>query len=310
MIDQAGGRTSEPQKFALLSYAGTQNLGDEIQSIAAQRFLPHVDAWVDRERLDEFRSSAPHKIILNGWFLHRPEHWPPSSSLHPLVTSFHLTRQMVAGVNLNMIPPSATVLSGKGLEFLKRHEPIGARDLDTLAQLSAAGVAAYFSGCLTLTLRPIGPVLTRANVYAVDIPENILARLAQSSRQPIIQLSHGDSELIGAARFAKAADLLRCYANAKAVVTTRLHCALPCLALGTPVLFIEAASDRYRFDGLRDLLRCASPDEISSGRVGFDLSNPPANKAGWQILRDALEAQCATFVSGGNTPMLSGASPS
>ncbi len=300
----------QPQKFALLSYAGTQNLGDEIQSIAAQRFLPRVDAWVDRERLDEFHSGAPHKIILNGWFLHRPEHWPPSPRLHPLVTSFHLTRQVVPGANLKMIPPSATVLGGKGLEFLRRHEPIGARDLDTLAQLQAAGVAAYLSGCLTLTLRPIGPVLTRASVYAVDVPDDVLAHLARGCHEPVVRLSHGDSELTGAARFVRAADLLRCYANAKAVVTTRLHCALPCLALGTPVLFIETAGDRYRFDGLRDLLRGASPDEILSGRVRYDLSSPPENKDGWQVLRDALEAQCVSFVADGNTPMLSGGNPS
>ncbi len=144
MSGEAGSRILEPRQFALLSYAGTQNLGDEIQSIAAQRFLPRVDAWVDRERLDEFQASAPHKIILNGWFLHRPEHWPPSPSLHPLVTSFHLTRQMVAGANLKMIPPSATVLSGQGLEFLKRHEPIGARDLDTLAQLKPPALRPIF----------------------------------------------------------------------------------------------------------------------------------------------------------------------
>jgi hypothetical protein len=299
----------EPQKFALLTYAGTQNLGDEIQSIAAQRFLPRVDAWVDREHLDEFQAGTPHKIILNGWFLHRPEHWPPSASLHPLVTSFHLTRQMVAGANVKMIPPSATVLSGQGLQFLKLHEPIGARDLDTLGQLKAAGVAAYFSGCLTLTLRADGPALPRASVYAVDVPDHVLAPLLRGCHEPIVRLSHGDSELTGAARFAKAAGLLRCYANAKAVVTTRLHCALPCLALGTPVLLIEAAGDRYRFDGLRDLLHCASPDEISSGRARFDLSGPPANKDGWQTLRDALEAQCASFIGDGNTVMLSGANP-
>ena len=48
VIDHIDDRILQPQKFALLSYAGTQNLGDEIQSIAAQHFLPRIDAWVDR----------------------------------------------------------------------------------------------------------------------------------------------------------------------------------------------------------------------------------------------------------------------
>lgn len=298
VIDHIDDRILQPQKFALLSYAGTQNLGDEIQSIAAQHFLPRIDAWVDRERLDEFRAGEPHKIILNGWFLHRPEHWPPSPWLHPLVTSFHLTRQVVAGANVKMIPPSTTVLAGEGLAFLKRHEPIGARDLDTLAQLQAAGIAAYFSGCLTLTLRPGASAAKREKIFAVDVPDEVLARLARGCDEPVIRLSHGDSETAGAARFAKAAELLDRYATAKAVVTTRLHCALPCLALGTPVLFVEAAGDRYRFDGLRDLLHCASDAEILSGGFQYDPSRPPQNKDGWQALRDALEARCRAFING------------
>jgi hypothetical protein len=80
------------------------------------------------------------------------------------------------------------------------------------------------------------------------------------------------------------------------VVTRRLHCALPCLAFGTPVLFIEPSADRYRFDGLREFLHCTSEDEILSGRCSYDLSRPPKNKDGWQPLRDALEARCKAFV--------------
>jgi hypothetical protein len=120
-----------PIKYAALSYSGTTNLGDEIQTIAALRFLPRVDAWVDRERLDEFSSSTPHKIILNGWFLHRPEHWPPSQCLRPLIISFHLTRETHRGYNELMIAPSLTVLSQEGIKYLRNYEPIGTRDLDT-----------------------------------------------------------------------------------------------------------------------------------------------------------------------------------
>ena len=152
-------------------------MGDEIQSIAAQRFLPRVDAWLDRERLDEFHAAASHKIILNGWFLHRPDHWPPSPSLEPLIISFHLTREIVPSVNVKMIPPSMTVLRGEGLEFLRRHEPIGARDLDTLAELQSAGVASYFSGCLTLTLPMTPPSVKRQHVYTVDVSDAVYDHL-------------------------------------------------------------------------------------------------------------------------------------
>jgi hypothetical protein len=290
-------RISQAERFALLRFEGTQNLGDEIQSIAAKQFLPRVDAWADRERLDEFRASKPHKIILNGWFLHRPEHWPPSQALQPLVISFHLTREIVSGSNVTMAAPSDTVLRGSGLEFLRRHEPIGARDLDTLAQLQSAGVDAYFSGCLTLTLRATTPVKKRENVYAVDVSDDVFASMSRRYHGPIIRLIHGDFELKGPARFARAAYLLGRYAQARSVVTTRLHCAMPCLAFGTPVLLIEAARDRYRFDGLRDLLWHTSEKDFLQGNMDYDLRHPPSNKEEWHPLRDALEARCRAFLA-------------
>jgi hypothetical protein len=221
-----------------------------------------------------------------------------------LIISFHLTREIVPSVNVRMIPPSETVLRGEGLDFLRRHEPIGARDLDTLTELRSAGVASYFSGCLTLTLPMTSPSVKRAHIYAVDVSDAVFDHLSRRCVEPVLRLSHGDSELAGSARFAKAARLLQNYARARMVVTSRLHCALPCLAFGTPVLLIEKAADRYRFDGLRDFLHCTSEADILSGRCGYDLSWPPNNKDGWQPLRAALEARCRSFIGGGGGPTI------
>jgi len=41
-------------KFGLLEYS-TPNLGDEIQSIAARYYLPHIDFFINREKLDMFQ---------------------------------------------------------------------------------------------------------------------------------------------------------------------------------------------------------------------------------------------------------------
>jgi hypothetical protein len=50
---------AKPTRYAALNYYPIHhnNLGDEIQTLAATRFLPRVDTWVHRERLDEFRSD-------------------------------------------------------------------------------------------------------------------------------------------------------------------------------------------------------------------------------------------------------------
>jgi exopolysaccharide biosynthesis predicted pyruvyltransferase EpsI len=50
-------------------------------------------------------------------------------------------------------------------------------------------------------------------------------------------------------------DILNKYKSAKCVITSRLHAALPCLALGTPVLLINTQPDQYRFEGLKELTR-------------------------------------------------------
>jgi polysaccharide pyruvyl transferase len=236
---------------------------------------------------------------LNGWFLDCPEHWPPSDSLRPLIISFHLTRDIVAKFNARLIPPASAVLhSAAGLEYLKRHQPIGARDLDTLAQLQSAGVHAYFSGCLTLTLQAPQSRRERTDVYAVDLPDQVFAHFAKTYGGPITRLSHHNTEVEGDARFALASALLAHYANAKAVVTCRLHCALPCLALDTPVLFIENAKDSYRFDGLRDLVRHVTVDDVLHDRCAFDLRAPTPNGNEWRGLRDDLVKRCDAFIKG------------
>lgn len=289
------------KRFAALSYYGTMDLGDEIQTIAAERFLPRVDVWTDRERLDEFTDDLACKIILNGWFLHRPEHWPPSQLLEPLIVSFHLTREIAPGLNEKMIAPSASVLGPDGVEFLKRHEPVGARDLDTLRQMRSAGVDAYFSGCLTLTLGIGRQRVPRNGVFAVDLPDNVFQRLNKTlgGERSVARLSHMDRDAVSASRFAKARSLIDMYARAELVVTTRLHCALPCVALETPVLLLESAPDSYRFDGLRDLVRHCSIRDFLDDNYDFDLKQPPANPTEWRSLRDGLYSRCRAFTGYG-----------
>ena len=48
-------------KFGLVVYPETQNLGDDIQSYAAMQFLPRVDYYLDRERLNFFQSEDAKK---------------------------------------------------------------------------------------------------------------------------------------------------------------------------------------------------------------------------------------------------------
>lgn len=288
-------------KFALLSYAGTNNLGDEIQSIAARRFLPRVDTLVDRESLSSFlpEDGAVRSIILNGWFMHRPHRWPPTPFLRPLFVSFHLSR----GPHWNAkdsFGPAGIMLSPGVREYLVEQGPIGARDYATLALLQEHGVDAYFSGCLTLTLIPQSAGERRDYVCAVDVSDAVIARIQQRHKSPIVRLSHTDSLTIDASeRFLSAERLLDVYEKAACVVTTRLHCALPCLALGTPVLFLDDQPDTYRFEGLRELVNSGTSQLFLDGRVDYDFERPPPNPDKHLPLRAGLIEACQRFVEDG-----------
>ncbi|MUP36991.1 polysaccharide pyruvyl transferase family protein [Labilibaculum euxinus] len=263
-------------KFGLLVYWDkVRNIGDYIQSLAVRPFLPQVDSFVNRESLSAF-SGDEHKLILNGWYIHNPLNWPPSSRINPLIISFHISPK-----NKNLL------LNNKSVEYYKLHEPIGCRDLDTLKLLQAKGIDAYFSGCMTLTLDKnlyvdenyqdkiiFSDVLYNMARYNPNISvKTIIRRLFRTPK--VIFQAWKKKRLISKLfpdkirkeakyviqerslkkytheeRFEVATDFLKQLANAKLVVTSRLHTALPCLAFGTPVIFVDGQLDS-KFDSSR-----------------------------------------------------------
>src|SRR5699024_11247334 len=76
-------------------------------------------------------------------------------------------------------------------------------------------------------------------------------------------------------RFELAEQTLRKYAEAKLVITSRIHCALPCLALGTPVIFLNYGLDfdisSCRLEGILDLFNVINIDKKGSISDNFDL---------------------------------------
>ncbi len=62
------------------------------------------------------------------------------------------------------------LMKPSGIAFLKKNAPVGCRDLYTKSLLEAHGIAAYFSGCMTLTLGKdyVVPDAGHKGVYVVD----------------------------------------------------------------------------------------------------------------------------------------------
>ena len=58
-------------KFGVVIHKPTMNLGDDIQTYAAAKLLPHVDYQIDREYISDFKSEndEPVAVIMNAWWM-------------------------------------------------------------------------------------------------------------------------------------------------------------------------------------------------------------------------------------------------
>ncbi len=283
--------------YGLLSHEGANNLGDEIQSLAAAQFLPGIDRLIPREHLNRDPGcDGPIGLLLNGWFMHRPLRWPPHRKIIPFVTSIHLSQHRSDPWQL--LSPSRLLLAPWTIGYLRKLAPIGARDEATLALLRRHGIESYHSGCVTLTLPARNEAEVGDRIVACDLDGELLDALSRKTSTPPESVTHTDANTADPIdRFREAVRLLQTYATARSVVTTRLHCALPCLALGTPVLFIPSgeANQAYRQQPALELAQHCSRADFLAGRTRFDPEAPPANPTAFKPFADDLMRRCGAF---------------
>lgn len=344
-----------------------KNMGDYIQSVAQEQFLDHVDCYVEREQMNTFQSDEKVNTIMNAWFMHNPENFPPSTSINPLYISFHITK----GIYDKLLTPQT-------IAHLKEHAPIGCRDTATRDLLQQHGIDSYFSGCLTMTLgRKYLSKEKDDTIYFVDpyyelggkrygLSKTIilfnsikllirhwnkvrsmknftfdvtpyLERFPYCLIRPLMCASFYDAyskifsdEVLFSAKFLihrvsvvpfaneeermeYARNMVRTYARAKLVVTSRIHCALPCLGVETPVIFVNSDAmvegklrEAGRFGGNLELLHVlkwtedgiiAISDEmkkvLSKEKIQKDLELK--NQDTYKFLRDQLVKRVESF---------------
>lgn len=232
----------EQQTF-VLSYQGYKhdyriNLGDEIQTLAASRLLPKVDGFVSRESLNSVQKKCI--VSLNGFFM-SSANWPPSENVIPIPFAFHIAKKS-----------EQIICSAKGLGYLKKYQPIGCRDVGTVKILQKYGVQSYFSRCLTLTLDKRQSKPSQNKVCIVGLDKDMQNLIPKKLRKDAIHINQSNIHLPMIDHNSKmqlAESLLDFYRdNARLVITQKIHCAMPCIAMGIPVIFIwdSARKNDYR----------------------------------------------------------------
>ena len=318
-------------KYGLIVHLKTRNIGDDIQSYAMEKFLPRVDYLIDREHLDSFYMKTGEKVaaILGGWYLKNPLNWPPSPFLKLLPISFHCANSKGQGI---------FTLKDYGSTWLKKIEPIGCRDEGTAELLESYGISAYISGCFALMLKPFADVEPHGKIvlvdcqkevidfikkktkkkivlashrYAVDrLPPEVVAYAAKHDKKDIIPTSHEPAQAdephkkvfykgSWSYRRALMEGLLKFYQGASLVVTGRLHAALPCLAMGTPVLMVnsEYKLSHYKFSTYTPYVAHTTPEDLLAGKCSFDFDDPLPNPGGHEKFVKEIRAACKKFIT-------------
>lgn len=293
-------------KYGLFEY-DTENIGDEIQSIAARRFLPQIDYYFNRDNIDitKTKPNETIKLFMNGWYTHKPENWPPKNpNIHPLLVAMHIEKDALDGA------PAKAFTTLKSKKFLDKFCPVGARNFPTLELLQQNGIPSYFSGCLTLTLNPDPQIKKQKYILAVDVSNEVYETMIKNTSRPILRLNTiRKKNLDRETRFLLAELWLYLYQSAHAVVTTRLHTMLPCLAFKTPVLAISGR-DPKRYKGLIELTNHATPNAYIKNPDIFNLDHPPKNPNQYLKIRKKLEKQCKSFTGyDSNQSYLNGKTP-
>ena len=286
-------------KFGLMVEKETRNIGDDIQSYATKRFLPRVDYFVDRNHIDEFVPETEEKVatILNGWFLQYTLNWPPSPYIKPLPISMHFTYKDWFWDTTDR----AYHLQGYGLDYLKSIEPIGCRDSHTVKLLTDKGVKNEYTGCMTLTLQKFDGIEKNDYICAVDVSDKVIEQIRKTTDMEVKIVTHTVPEdyynLSWEERMKNVEELLKLYQGARAVISYRLHCALPCLALGTPTILLNEDYRNDRFGDYTKYIESCSEEDFVSGKVKYDYRNIPTHSNEWLKLKEGLEKRCKDFIN-------------
>lgn len=292
-------------KYGILYRKTTKNIGDDIQSYAQLQWLPSLDYLVDIEDLDAFKSDndEPVATIMSSWYMWHKWNWPPSKDIYPLWIGLHYN-DIQRGRPRGMPSKWEYVDNGPGKEYLKKYEPIGCRDYYTQDRLDELGIKNYFSGCITLTLKKrkiVKPEKEYIVVVGVSKPvERAIKKQLEDTGIEIKVIAptrpEPSTDMPWADRQAQVEEMLDLYQNAKCVVTFRLHCALPSLALGTPVLLVRSGFNSVRFKPYADWLHHAYDDDVVDGKYREWFLNPPANPDDYLETRYALEKTVSEFI--------------
>ena len=221
---------------------GFVNVGDYFQTFAidyiyANMGIAHSEIInIDRHALESYVGEAV-TLPLNAWFGYREDTCRFSKNIKPVFIGYH---NLDKNVNIEM----------------SQYGMIGCRDEATYQVLSRAGIHAYISGCMTVLFPKRDLTPQKEKIFLVDLPQSVMKIIPGEIKEKAELISHeiridenADDAHEQRRLEAKAREILIRYREeATLVITSRLHAALPCMAMGIPVILLrEGVDERFTF---------------------------------------------------------------
>lgn len=178
--------------------------------------------------------------------------------------------------------------------------PFGCRDLCTMSLMRRNGLEAYMSGCMSICYSKREKEPTAGKVFLYDPPEELieyipeeLLKNSERIESPVRQMKYPGYDPKNAADAKELVNSIfnKCKEEAALVITRRLHVALPCTAMGIPVVLAHTCHDGdiydSRFSGLDRIIRPYKPSEYCS----INWNPEPADIEGLKVYAMDLAVQ-------------------
>ena len=267
-ISAVRNKAFEDPKYAIA------NVGESIQSVAMQFIYDQCGIkkqnvikinQCDVKQYKGGETILPLRLPLSKESV--DDYLPLDPCVHPFFISLHLHDDIFDGRD-------------DLVEYFKKFEPIGCRDEISCNFFRKRGIKSYIMGCYTLMFLPRKEsVKTKHDkVFLVDVSEDLMSQIPSSLKEGAIIKTHAtpyqkypvtpdeDDRL---ERLAKG--YLDEYKEARLVITSRLHAAAPCVAMGIPVILASDNAD-FRYAWIDAFLPLYQEPDYDS--IDWD-PNPP-----------------------------------
>lgn len=242
-------------KYAILGY-NTLNIGDDIQSLIMTFILPRIDYIIERDNYDNIYDYVTGKkinklgnkvlLIMNGWFMQGPN-YTTNNIKFPIKNGYIIPLY----ISTHLSPNVNELLNSECINDYIKNEPFYTRDQYTFKILKNKNVDCYYFGCVTQLFEKKYLGNYHMNNYTIlaDCPIDFTEKYTKENPNEQIQIISHTIPLDKVNenpknRMENAKKLLIFYCGANKIITTRLHCYLPCRALNINVTYIGSIDTR------------------------------------------------------------------